>query len=44
MRIPTFGLQCEVIIETTSKELSYISYLKNYKSLPPIVINRVSNR
>ncbi len=44
MRIPTFGLQCEVIIETSDKELSYIGYLKNYKSLPPIVINRISGR
>lgn len=44
MRIPTFGLQCEVLIETTGRELSYISYLKNYKSLPPIVINKISDK
>jgi UV DNA damage repair endonuclease len=44
MRIPTFGLQCEVIIDSSDKELTYISYLKNYKSLPPIVINRVSDK
>lgn len=44
MRIPTFGLQCEVIIDSLDRELTYLSYLKNYKSLPPIVINRVSDK
>jgi len=44
MRIPTFGLHCEVIIDSLGKELSYVSYLKNYKSFPPIVINRVSSK
>jgi len=44
MRIPTFGLQCEVVIDSTDRELTYLSYLKNYKSLPPIIINRVSGK
>lgn len=44
MRIPTFGLQCEVIIDSSDKELTYLGYLKNYKSLPPIVINRIADK
>ncbi len=44
MRIPTFGLRCEIILDSLGKELSYISYLKNHKALPPIVINRISGK
>jgi hypothetical protein len=44
MRIPTFGLHCEIILDSLGKELSYISYLKNHKALHPIVINRVSGK
>jgi UV DNA damage repair endonuclease len=40
-RIPTFGLSCDIIIESPEKEDSYIHYMRNQKSLPPIVINKV---
>lgn len=43
-RIPTFGLDCDIIIDSPYGEASYISYLKNYKSLPPVVINKVSKK
>jgi UV DNA damage repair endonuclease len=41
-RIPTFGLSCDIIIESPERENSYIDYLKNQKSLPPMVINKTS--
>ena len=43
-RIPTFGLECDIIIDSPSGESAYIEYLKNYKSLPPVVINKVSKK
>ena len=44
MRIPTFGLRCEIILDSLGKEITYIDYLKKYKSLPPIIINRISSK
>jgi len=43
-RIPTFGLECDIIIDSPSGESAYLGYLKNYKSLPPVVINKVSKK
>ena len=39
-RIPTFGLDIDVIIESISKEDSCLKYRMDHKSLPPIVINK----
>jgi UV DNA damage repair endonuclease len=43
-RIPTFGLSCDIIIESPERENSYIHYIKNQKSLPPVVINKISGK
>lgn len=40
-RIPTFGLECDVIIDSPERETSIIRYLSELKSLPPLVLNRV---
>jgi UV DNA damage repair endonuclease len=40
-RIPTFGLDCDVIIDSPKRELSYIKYMKTYKALPPTIINKI---
>jgi UV DNA damage repair endonuclease len=39
-RIPTFGLEIDVIIESPAKEDSCLKYRMDHKSLPPIVINK----
>lgn len=43
-RIPTFGLNMDVIIDSSSKEDACLGYLMEYKSLPPIVINKVNSK
>jgi UV DNA damage repair endonuclease len=39
-RIPTFGLDCDIIIDSPARENCYLNYLKSYRALPPIVINK----
>ena len=39
-RIPTFGLDIDVIIESPAGEDSCLKYRMDHKSLPPIVINK----
>lgn len=39
-RIPTFGMDLDVIIDSPYKEDSCLKYRMDYKSLPPIVINK----
>jgi UV DNA damage repair endonuclease len=43
-RIPTFGLDCDIIIESPTRETCYLNYLKSYRALPPIVINKSSKK
>lgn len=43
-RIPTFGLDCDIIIDSPGRELAYIDYIKNQKSLPPVVINKINKK
>jgi hypothetical protein len=43
-RIPTFGLNCDVIIDSPLRESAYLEYIKNYQSLPPVVINKISKK
>lgn len=43
-RIPTFGLDVDVIIDSPLKEDSCLKYRMDYKSLPPIVINKISGK
>ena len=40
-RIPTFGMNVCVAIDSGYKELSCLKYLADYKSLGPVVINRI---
>jgi UV DNA damage repair endonuclease len=44
MRIPTFGLDLDVIIDSPNKELCYLGYLKSHRGLPPTVINKISKK
>jgi UV DNA damage endonuclease len=39
-RIPTFGLDLNVIIDSPAKEDSCLKYKMDYKSLQPIILNR----
>jgi UV DNA damage endonuclease len=39
-RIPTFGLNMDVVIDSPAKEDSCLKYRMDYKSLTPIVINK----
>jgi UV DNA damage repair endonuclease len=41
-RIPTFGLNVDVIIDSPAMEKSCIKYLAESRSLKPIVINKIS--
>lgn len=43
-RIPTFGLDCDIIIDSPLGESAYIDYMKVHKSLPPVVINKISKK
>jgi UV DNA damage repair endonuclease len=43
-RIPTFGLYADVVIESPCKEDVCLKYRMDYKSLPPIVINRIGQK
>lgn len=43
-RIPTFGLDCNVIIDSPTKDQCMINYLANIKSLPPLVIDKVTKK
>lgn len=40
-RIPTFGMNVCVAIDSGYKELSCLKYISDYKSLGPVVINRI---
>lgn len=40
-RIPTFNLEIDVILDLSGKDLSCLKYMKENKSLKPIVINKV---
>lgn len=44
MRIPTFGLDIDVIIDSPNRELCYLEYLKSHRGLPPTVINKISKK
>lgn len=39
-RIPTFGLDIDVIIDSPSREDSCLKYRMDYRGLPPIIINK----
>lgn len=41
-RIPTFGLNCDVIIDSPSREECLLQYRTTLKSLPPLVIEKVA--
>lgn len=43
-RIPTFGLDLDVVIISSSKEDACLKYRIDYKSLPPVVINKISSK
>ena len=43
-RIPTFGLDVDVIVDSSSREDSCLKYRMDYKSLPPIVINKIQGK
>ena len=43
-RIPTFGLDVDVIVDSPSREDSCLKYRMDYKSLPPIVINKIQGK
>lgn len=43
-RIPTFGLDLDVIIDSSAKEDSCLKYRMEYKSLPPIIINKIDKK
>lgn len=43
-RIPTFGIDCDIVIDSPEKELCYLKYLQNHRSLPPIVINKIPKK
>ena len=40
-RIPTFNLEIDVILDLEGKDLSCLKYMKENKSLKPIVINKI---
>lgn len=40
-RIPTYNLEIDVVLDSTEKELSCVKYMKESRSLKPIVINRL---
>ena len=41
MRIPTFGLDVDIIIDSPNREICYLEYLKAHRGLPPTVINKI---
>ena len=41
-RIPTFGLDCDIVIGSTEREVCLLQYLNEFKSLPPLVLDRVN--
>jgi hypothetical protein len=43
-RIPTFGLNCDVIIDSPAKEICYRDYILSQKGLPPTVINKIGKK
>jgi len=43
-RIPTFGLDIDVIIDSPAREDSCLKYRMDYRGLPPIVINKNSKK
>jgi hypothetical protein len=44
MRIPTFGLDVDILIDSPNRELCYLEYLKTHRGLPPTVINKISKK
>jgi UV DNA damage repair endonuclease len=43
-RIPTFGLDVDVIIDSPAREDVCLKYRMDYKSLTPIVINKINRK
>ncbi len=43
-RIPTFGLEVDVILDSPNGFLTCSNYLRNYFSLKPMVINKISKK
>jgi hypothetical protein len=43
-RIPTFGLDCDIFIDSPDGESCLVSYFKTLRSLPPLVINKVNKK
>ena len=43
-RIPTFGLDLDVVIDSPIKEDACLKYRMDYKSLPPMVINKIDQK
>jgi UV DNA damage repair endonuclease len=41
-RIPTFNLETDIILDLKNKDLSCLKYMRENKSLKPIVINKLS--
>jgi UV DNA damage repair endonuclease len=40
-RIPTFGLNCDIVIDSVEREFCLLRYLSDVKVLPPLVLDRV---
>lgn len=40
-RVPSFGLDCDVILDSPEKETCLLKYLAELRSLPPLVLGRV---
>jgi len=43
-RIPTFGLDIDIVIVSDIKEDVCLKYRMDYKSLPPVVINKINQK
>lgn len=43
-RIPTFGLNCDIIIDSPEKEICYQNYIVSQRGLPPTVINKIPKK
>lgn len=41
-RIPTFGLNVDIIVDSTEREDTVLKYKMIHKSLPPMIINKIS--
>ena len=41
-RIPTFGLECEIVLDSPERDNCLVKYRSELKSLPPVVLDRVN--